>query len=106
MGRPQRRPISPVQLWGIAWHPAQHRSVVDPHAALPQEFFDITRAQIPSPGAEDDVGFQVTPCEQGWITHLLSPRICGGYRRAVCIRSPVLLATEPSTPRSHSMTVF
>src|SRR5262245_21845261 len=67
VGRPQRWPTPPVQLWRIPLDPAEHRRMIDLETALPQEFFYVTIAQgiseIPSHPTENDLGSKVTPFE-------------------------------------------
>jgi transposase len=73
--------------------------MIDGDAPFLQEFFDIAIAQgvaeVPPHRAKDDIGFKVTPFEQGRIIHGRSPMIWGQYCLARCSRSPAIPATEP-----------
>jgi hypothetical protein len=79
VGCTQRGPTAFIQFRGVALHPAKHGRMIDGDASFAQELFDITVAEgiaeVPPHRAQDDLGFKVTPFEQGWIIQGRSPMI-------------------------------
>jgi hypothetical protein len=68
-GRFQFAPTSLVQFRGIALHPAPNGGVVRREISFQEQLLDIAigkrEPKIPTDGANNDLGFEVPPFEQG-----------------------------------------
>ena len=70
VGRFQYAPTSPVQFRGVVLHPAPNGRVVRREISFQEQLLDIAigqrEPQIPTDGANNDLGFEVPPFEQRW----------------------------------------